>query len=615
MNHLVVIPRVIPNPSYWYQFPLGVAYISASLKKSGFATYTLNLNNREGKVGDVIRKVIDEHEIDIVYAGGLTGQYGAIREVLESVKQYRPSIITVAGGGIISSAPEYAMEALEKADYGVIGEGEIIVCNLCRAIEDGLDPINCAGLVLQRNGKWFVTPGEPEPVVLEDLPYPDYDGFEFDALLRSAPNTIGMSEYNTLSIITGRSCPFKCTFCFHPSGQKYRQRNLDDVFREIDYLVEKYNVKYLSISDELFFYGRNTDRLEDFCRRIKPYGIRWLAQFRVSDVTHDLVEMLKDANCATMAFGIESADNSVLASMQKKITVEQIERALEIVYSAGMAIQGVLIFGDIAETMETAKRTLDWWKAHAHYDLILSAVITYPGTYIFRYALENGLIKDPVRHIREGCPIIKLSKMTDEEYRWLFQQIALLPRQIQKIPESTEITRIDYPNSVIDISGHCVTCGQTNHWEGVRLFVAVTLTCRACGRKHIAPIPEEVAEHLRIGIAEIVARYGKVAFWGVNSYVIDLAGELQGNWDASIYYVDKSDTRIGLEIGGHRIQDPDVISKENIRCVVVMVVQYHTGLIQPIRDNYPQVEAIYSIADLLTNSFMTAPNKTAPAAE
>jgi len=112
-----------------------------------------------------------------------------------------------------------------------------------------------------------------------------------------------------------------------PSGQKFRQRSLDSVFSEIDYLVSRYGVKYLSIQDELFCHS--VERVREFCKRIRPYNIRWLAQFRVTDVTPELVAMLKEAHCATMAFGIESADNRVLKSMKKQITIEQTERALE----------------------------------------------------------------------------------------------------------------------------------------------------------------------------------------------------------------------------------------------------------------------------------------------
>ncbi len=601
MNHLIVMPRIVSKIGEWYQFPLGIAYISAALKKAGFKVHTLNLNNEIGSVTDILRESIHNLDIDTVSTGGVTGQYGAIREVLESAKQIKPEIITIAGGGIISSAPEDAMAALECTDFGVIGEGEMIICELCAALENSTDPRRIPGIVYRAETGYSQTLGTPAPVILEEVPFPDYHGFSFHKLLESVPNIIGMSEYNTLPIVTGRSCPFRCTFCFHTSGQKFRQRTLDDVFAEIDYLVKEFGVKYLSIQDELFLYKKNIPWVEEFCRRIRPYGIKWLAQFRVNDVTPQLVEMLKDANCATMAFGIESADNSILKSMKKGITIEQTERALDIVYRAGIGIQGVLIFGDPAETIETASRTLNWWKKYHHYELQLSAVITYPGTEIYKQACRKGIISDPIQYIRDGCPLVRLSNMSDSEYAWLFQQIASLPRSNHSQPDNAEILNIDFRNSRVDVEGNCVSCGHKNYWKKNRLFITETLACIKCGRKHVSPIPEEVVIRITRGINKLAADYGKVAIWGINAYIYSLMEKLVDISPEQIVYVDKSEMRQGLDVSGHIVRSTDVILENNLKCVVVAVVQYYSALIKPIRDEFPDIERLLCISDLLVD--------------
>lgn len=599
MSHLIVMPRIVSKIGEWYQFPLGIAYISAVLKTAGFKVYTLNLNNEHGSVTDILRTIICDLEITTVSTGGVTGQYGAIREVLESAKQIDTKIITIAGGGLISSAPEDAMKALEYADFGVIGEGEIIICELCDALENATDPTKIPGIVYRDNGSYLKTTGTPAPVLLENIPFPDYQGFGFHKLLESVPNIIGMSEYNTLPIITGRSCPFRCTFCFHTSGQKFRQRTLDAVFAEIDYLVDEFGVKYLSIQDELFLYKKNIPWVEEFCRRIKPYGIKWLAQFRVNDITPQLVEMLKDANCATMAFGIESADNSILKSMKKGITIEQTERALDIVYNAGVGIQGVLIFGDPAETIETATRTLNWWKEHRHYELQLSAVITYPGTEIYRQARINGIISDPVQYIRDGCPLVRLSNMSDSEYAWLFQQIASLPRTTHSQPRNVEIHNTNYQISRIDVEGYCVSCDHKNRWEKNRLFVTETLACIKCGRKHVSPIPDDVVIRIESGLKRLAGAYGKIAIWGINSYIYSLTEKLIDISPEQVVFVDKSKMRQGLNVSGHLIRPTDIIQEENLKVIVVAVVQYYSALIGPIREEFPGIERLMCISDLL----------------
>ena len=45
LNYLIVMPRFRDNPEEGYFFPFGIPYISAALKKAGFAVFTLNLNH------------------------------------------------------------------------------------------------------------------------------------------------------------------------------------------------------------------------------------------------------------------------------------------------------------------------------------------------------------------------------------------------------------------------------------------------------------------------------------------------------------------------------------------------------------------------------------------
>lgn len=512
MNFLIVVPRIVNRPGDYYQFPQGIAYISAVMVEAGFNVFKLNLNHIDFPVYEAIKHAISANDIDVVLTGGLTGQYGAIRSVIEGAKAIKNNIINIVGGGIISSAPLYAMQALEFADIGVIGEGEIIVCELCKALENRCIIKGIPGIIYKNGSTYAVTEGKPKPVDVNRIPFPDYKGLGLDELLKTVPNIVGMCEYNTFPIITSRGCPYCCTFCFHPSGQKYRPRSLDNVFAEIDYLIREFDIKYLAVQDELF--AHNIERVREFCSRIKPYGIKWWAQFRVTDVTQELVNMLKDANCATMGLGIESADNRILKSMNKKITIEDSEKALQLIYQAGLGIQGCLIFGDIAETVETATKSINWWKNNLQYGLQLSLVVTYPGTSLFHYACSNGLINDPVQFIKDSCPTVKLSRMTSEEYAWLMGQILSLQRMDRSMPQEIRLLSIDYEHACMDLVGICSSCKAENVWNKIRLFIAESLTCKKCGRRHYAPIPDAIVDRLSRNLKYLSNRYGKIAFWG-----------------------------------------------------------------------------------------------------
>ena len=134
LNILLVMPRFVRNLGEGYNFPLGIAYISSSLKKAGNNIFTLNLNHEQGKVQDILDKEIKEHNINILMTGCLSFQYISVKNIIESAKQIKPSITTIVGGGIITAEPEISMKALEFADIGIIGEGEETSCDLINAI-------------------------------------------------------------------------------------------------------------------------------------------------------------------------------------------------------------------------------------------------------------------------------------------------------------------------------------------------------------------------------------------------------------------------------------------------------------------------------------------------
>ena len=135
INYCIVVPRLTEIVEQYYTFPIGIAYVSASLKAAGYSVTVCNLNYKEGKVTDLLAPIFRDHQIDVLATGGLTAQYWQLKEIIDAGKALCPNIITCVGGGIITSDPEAGMEALETVDYGIVGEGEITICELAEFLE------------------------------------------------------------------------------------------------------------------------------------------------------------------------------------------------------------------------------------------------------------------------------------------------------------------------------------------------------------------------------------------------------------------------------------------------------------------------------------------------
>jgi len=176
MKYCIVMPKLTEIDDQAYMFPIGIAYVSASLKQSGRDVVTYNLNYKKGTIQEQIKFLVQEQQVDVFATGGLTGQYKQIKEILEAAHSAKPDMILCVGGGLITSAPVPAMEALEIANYGMIGEGEVTICELADAVEGNREIHTVDGLVFKEKDKWTITAPRAEIMDLDSLPYPDYDG-------------------------------------------------------------------------------------------------------------------------------------------------------------------------------------------------------------------------------------------------------------------------------------------------------------------------------------------------------------------------------------------------------------------------------------------------------
>ena len=597
-NYLLVMPRLVQNMGDGYSFPLGIAYISSSMKKSGYNIITLNLNHRNGEVDEIIGKEIEENKINVVATGGLSFQYSTVRRVVEAAKRVNREIITIVGGGIISGDPEPAMQALAYADYGVFGEGEITINELCAALEHGRELSKIDGIIYKNGNSFITTKPRREIENIDSIPWPDYKGFEIEKYLRSTPPGIsGLNRQNTVFMLASRSCPYNCTFCFHTSGQKYRQRALDGFFDELDYMVSQYKIEFICMADELF--ARNLNRVKDFCERIKKHKIRWWAQFGVDDITPELIAILKNGGCKVMSFGLESADNRVLKSMRKGTTVEQIERTLKLVYDSGISFEGAFIFGDIAETRETADNTLKWWHAHSEYRITPNLITVYPGSFLYKYACEKGIINDKAQFLKDGCPQINVSKLTDKDLSELLRQFMEAPISLTKPLASAELTSVDYKNGRIGLNGVCPVCKQKNDWDNIKLFTMNFLPCKNCGQRYNVPLASELRHNIENNINKLLEKYDKVAVWGINYHSSDLFRNSVALHHDHVFPIDISETKRKMDLYGKKIYAPEILNIEDVKVVVVAIPVYFTRIASQIETNYKTVVEVIDICRLI----------------
>lgn len=490
MKTLIVIPRHFENPERSYPFPLGAAFVHASIVARGHAVDILDLNRHVGDPGALVAQHIQRYGSRVVMAGGLTQQFHKLRQIFTAAKAVDPDIVTVGGGGGYAATPTLFSE-MTDVDYACIGEAEHVAADLLDALCGKRAADDIFGLVIKKDGKWDSGLGAAQVSDLNGLPSPDYETFGIEEYLeRQFPNDfypmyVDDSPGN-LPMTLARSCPYKCTFCHQPNAGTYRQRSLDHFFADLDKILTKHPVRTLSIYDELF--ASNARKLRAFCERIAPYGLKWVVQLRVDIITPELLETLRAAGCFYISFGIESMSPHILTSMRKRITREQIERALDMTYRAGIGIQGNFIFGDPNETWETFHETIEWWKRHRHYQLNLGMVIPLPGTILFDKALAQGRISDARSYIEAGCPPVNLMALPDADFEEMQQMLRDLQAENPYTGKVVSLARA--AGNVYKAQLECSHCKQVHHFERLYLDPAQARTrqrigCRTCNARSL----------------------------------------------------------------------------------------------------------------------------------
>ena len=136
-----------------------------------------------------------------------------------------------------------------------------------------------------------------------------------------------------------------------------------------------------------------------------------------------MLELMKQAGCVFINYGIESMDNEALKRMNKNLTTDMIVRGVENTLDAGISPGLNIIFGNLGETRQSIENDVKFlleYDDHAPLRTI-RPVTPYPGTDLYHYAIERGLIKDiedfyENKHVNSDLLTCNFTDLTDDEY-------------------------------------------------------------------------------------------------------------------------------------------------------------------------------------------------------
>jgi len=226
----------------------------------------------------------------------------------------------------------------------------------------------------------------------------------------------------TIPILSGRGCPFKCTFCYR-MDEGFRPRSNQSIIEEIELLKKDYGITYIAFGDELLMSSveRTTSLCEDF---IKAHlNIKWSCCGRLNFAKSELLQLMKRAGCVFVNYGIEAFDNQVLQNMKKCLTIDMIVAGIEATLKAGISPGYNIIFGNIGDNKETLNKGVEFLLKYDDVSQLrtIRPVTPYPGSELYYYAIEKGLMKDcedfyENKHVNSDLLAVNFTELSDDEF-------------------------------------------------------------------------------------------------------------------------------------------------------------------------------------------------------
>lgn len=442
-----VLLVVYNNDSFIHWFPQGMAYIASAIRSEHHEVVIYH-QDWHHYPDEHLTTYLNENKFDVIGVSVIGGyyQYRKLLKISEAISSSKNRPYYVIGGHGPSADPGYFLKKT-KADAVVIGEGEETIKELLRAVQNNDKLDNILGIAFMDDGTVKTNHKRPLIKDIDTILLPAYDLFpvEYYRLARE-PRTEN-SDF-VMPVLTGRGCHFKCNFCYR-MDVGLRERSNESIIKEVKFLKENYGINYFAFSDELLMSSKKRviKLCDDFLK--ENLNIKWNCSGRLNYASSDVIKKMKEAGCVFINYGIECYDDNMLRVMKKNLTTEQIKTGIENTLNEGISPGFNIIFGNIGEGREELQKGVEFLLKYDDGAQLrtIRPVTPYPGSPLYDYAIEKGMLKDcedfyENKHTNSDLMSVNFTRLTDEKYYEALSEAneALLNNYINKQAQKNKET-------------------------------------------------------------------------------------------------------------------------------------------------------------------------------
>ena len=334
--------------------PLGLMYLVSYLQAQDFVVELLD---------STFSDRADLHERLCEGSGGILGIYtnlmtrSSVLRIIDKAKEYDWTVIL--GGPESANYPENYLRL--GGDVVVIGEGEQALAELLPVIQQrGATQLHdIAGIVFKdMDGQVVKTVERSKQRDISSYPWPDREAISMDQYLDVWREHHGVGS---ISMITARGCPYRCTWCSHAVfGYSHRRRSPADCADELEHIIERFSPDQIWYADDVFTISHPW--LESYAKELRKRGIR-IPFETISRADRmmkpEVLDTLAEIGCDRIWIGSESGSQRILDAMQRDVTTEQVQRASQQTRLRGIKVGMFLMWGYGDETADDIESTVE----------------------------------------------------------------------------------------------------------------------------------------------------------------------------------------------------------------------------------------------------------------
>ena len=358
-------------------------------------------------------------------------------------KELLPDCRTVVVGPHVTAEPENTLKrANGVVDVVVRGEYDYTLRDLTELAGSGWSTSNLARIqgisYLDGDGEVVETP--PRLYLdVNELPFPAWQHID-PRWYRDAGK-----RFPFITLISGRGCLGKCTFCRDVpvmEGRKLRLRDPELVADEIQYDLALF--PYLrEVMFETDTFTASSTHVSGICEEIIRRGLKvtWSCNCR-TDMDLKLLPLMKRAGCRMLMVGFEFGTQEALDAVRKGTTLDHSVRLAQEAKRLGFTVHGCFMFGAPGESKESALKTIEFAKLLPMDTVQFSGICAYPGSEIYRWANERGYLvprdwREWVDENWEQVTVLNYPELDKDEIDRLIdrglKEFYLRPRQIMRM--------------------------------------------------------------------------------------------------------------------------------------------------------------------------------------